>query len=182
MKPCRHKLLAALTLWLLLAGCGPGVGGTGSGETGLAYFQATSALVCTSAIASTLDCAGTAATVAAPTTPEEGTSVVHYADNLADATVRVAFAANAIELDAPCKRLHFNGTWGISATSDARFFGTYIDQALRDPLPASLQVQTVTNDARSLLTVTVRDGAGTIVLGPVVLRRVDQAAPLRPGC
>lgn len=176
--PKTPKLTAAALLWLLLAaGCGPGVGGTGTGGT-LSDFGARPASVCTSDAASALACPGSGVgnvTTGASTAIEEGTALVHFAD--ADRGVRVAFAANAVELDAPCRLLRFSGDFGITATNDARFFGTYSDGAA--PVrPASLQVTATA--APGQLSATLRDADGRIVLGPVMLQRV--AAPAAAAC
>lgn len=180
--PRTPKLAAAALLWALLAaGCGPGVGGTGTGGT-LSDFGARPASVCTNAIASALACAGSAPGspgVATPATIEEGTALVHFADRESGASVRVAFAANAVELDVPCRMLRFSGDFGITATSDARFFGTYVDGAAPGR-PASLQVTATAGDAPGRLLATLRDADGRIVLGPVTLQRVG--APAAPQC
>lgn len=104
--------------------------------------------------------------------------MVHFADHVPDAHVRVQFAANAVELDAPCRSLRFSGDFGITAPHEARFFGTVTDADAR-ALPASLQVQTLEGGAAGL-TVTMRDADGRVLLGPVTLQRVQQqAAPAR---
>lgn len=182
MKAFHLQWLASALLSLLLAGCGPGVGGTGTGK-GFAYFEATPALVCQGDIAATLTCARTdgVTTAGTPATLQEGTAVAHFADTPAGANVRVDFAANSVELDAPCRRLHFTGDWGITASNDARFFGTYTDNAGTEPLPASLQVQAVLGESRNQISVTVRDGGGRIVLGPVMVQRVEITPPAA-GC
>lgn len=188
MKPCpirRTASAAAVALALLaaLAGCGPSTGGTGTGgEAGpsslyLDVFAARPASVCGTALAPLLSCPAT------PTGPTsggfpnlEGTLVTHFSDAANGGDISVAIEANSIQLESPCKKVRFEGDWGIAAPNDARFFGRFTSAQSATPAPGTLSVETVDVQGASLA-VTVRQADGRIVLGPVVLKRVPVAAP-----
>lgn len=179
----RAVLAGALAAALaVLGGCGPGVGGTGTG--GLTFYGATASTLCTSELAATLVCArsdGNPAAIGAPATVEEGTAAVHFADHESRAGVLALLQANTVELTVPCRRLRFSGDWGIAAEGDTRFFGSYGESALAGEVPATLQVQAVTaGDGTARLAVTLRDADGRVVLGPVLLQRVAQPAAAAP--
>ena len=175
MKLCRTTWSASLLAGLLaLGGCGPGVGGTGTGESQayLQFFGATTALVCTAAFSSSLSCAGSTVQPGGPTSAtEQGTLVTRFADQPEAANITVAIEANSILLDARCERLHFSGDWGITAAQDARFFGSYQRDPSTNRVPATLSVQTP-GGTTGPLTLTLRDADGRVLLGPVSLQRV----------
>lgn len=121
--PARHAAaVALLALLALLAGCGPGVGGTGTGD-GIAappQHTATAAPVCAADFAAALACPSRSTGSAAP----EGTAPVWFADSEPAARVSALFEANGVSLRAPCARVQFTGRWGDSPTLGSRFFGT----------------------------------------------------------
>jgi len=88
-------------VWLALAAlqaCGPGVGGSGTGQ-GLDTFGASAP-------------AGGG-----------GSSTVYFADTTGSGRVAVTVQGDSIELDAPCAGLRFRGQWGLLAGQAARFYG-----------------------------------------------------------
>ncbi len=156
--------LTALALVVLQA-CGPGVGGSGTGQ-GLDAFGASAAPLCGSEIASALACpAGTAAPGASAPAGGNGTGTVYFADTPPDTSggsrVSVTVQGDSIELDAPCAGLRFRGQWGLLAGQAARFYGLNGDGASAQPaqLRASL-------DSGGLL-LTLLDANGNPLLGPV---------------
>ena len=171
MKPKPRTLIAAL-LAALVAGCGPGSGGTGTGETGSAFarFGATAASICASSLAPALACI--AGSSSAPINPEQQVStMVNFSDVAFGGNISVAIQANSIELSERCRKLHFLGDWGITASNDARFFGSYTQDNLGAVI-ASLSVQPAASGAPNELSVVMRDADGRVVLGPVTLQRV----------
>ena len=166
----RSRLAALCLVWAAwAAGCGPGVGGTGTGETtgALAFFGATAAAVCRSDLAPALACpsAGTA-------TLEAGSAIVFFADAVVDRRVLVRFEGNEIEFNDACARFSFRGRWGDVAGKPGRFYG------YRDPdgerVPATLEI--VIDPAG--LQLTVRDLAGTVLRGPITIgATASDAAP-----
>ncbi len=169
------RLLApALTaLALLLGGCGPGVGGTGTGETGggLAAFGALPASVCSGELAPLLSCASPAGAAA----PVPGAAVVMLADTIDGRQVRVTLSGNTVELIAPCARVQFRGEWGAVTGQSGRFFGSADSDG--STAPAALQAQLSGSD----VLLTLRDSAGRVLLGPVLVRVVATPA-VPPAC
>ncbi len=178
MNHLRSLLGGALLAWL--AACGPGTGGTGTGEThsfDLGTFGARAASVCTSTLASALSCSDTTTTattdavnppaVAADASPP----VAHFADSATGGEVHLAIEGNTAVLEARCLGLRFDGAWGVAGTNDARFFGSYGTAAAPSPLPATLSVDAVPGQDGALRA-TLRQADERVLLGPVVLQRV----------
>jgi hypothetical protein len=178
---------AALLSLTLLGGCGPGTGGTGTGgETGSVYlgaFAAQPASVCGTALAQVLQCGpintGTASGNSDPIL--QGTLVTNFNDAANGGDISVAIEANSIQLESPCKKIRFEGDWGIAAMNDARFFGRFTTAQSTTPAPGTLSVESIDQLGASLA-VTVRQADGRIVLGPVVLARVPVLAPQPATC
>ena len=183
MRPLRSLLCPAWLAWL--AACGPGTGGTGSGETNSLYFEvfgASASNVCTSPFRSTLSCADTPAGVDAPATaPGPGTLVAHFTDRPRGGQTQLTLAGNTAHLEASCPGLRFEGDWGIAAAGDARFFGRYGTAATPAPVAATLVVEAVPGKD-PLLRVTLRQADGAIVLGPLELSRVATPASEPAAC
>ena len=172
MKHCRTAIAAVLLAWL--GGCGPGVGGTGTGESdAFATFGATAAAVCSAPFAASLSCSGAITQPGDPILPaNQGTLVTRFADLPEGANVSVVIEANSIRLDALCEKIHFIGDWGIAGANDARFFGSWMRDPSPQRLPATLSVQASSSATPGQLALTLRDAAGRVVLGPVTLQRV----------
>ena len=163
--------LCSLVVALLLGACGPGVGGTGTGETqaALAHFGATPASACGSDLAPLLSC--TPGNMSAA--PAPGWGPVHLADTIDGRRVLVRAEGSQIELSAPCARLQFSGEWGVIAAQAGRYYGfAAVDGAA---MPATLVVQA----SGAGLLFTLRDESGRLLLGPVLT--VVVAAPAAPG-
>ncbi len=170
----RTNLALALTAWL--AACGPGSGGTGTGETGAAFavFGATAASVCTSGLAGALGC-GPVIGSPASNPGIEVPSMVNFSNVAQGGSLSVAIQANSVELEDRCRNLRFTGDWGITATNDARFFGSYSVNSMA-PVISALSVQPAPSGNPGDLTVTLRDASGRAVLGPVTLKQVGVLA------
>jgi hypothetical protein len=169
--PSPRAALGALALALsaLLGACGPGVGGTGTGEgiSALPQFDASPASLCGSELAALVGCpSGSAAA-----TP--GSAAVYLADTIDGRRVLVRLQGNEIELDAPCARLQFRGQWGTIANQASRFFG----YATLDGAPALATVSAQIGGGGVQLT--LRDAQGTTLIGPVLV--VVVPAPATPG-
>jgi len=177
MKIVRSLLCAACVAWL--AACGPGTGGTGTGETTSLYldaFGARAGNVCTSAIGGTLACTDTPAGVgsAAATATTGGTLAVHFTDSESGGEVHVVIDGNTLHFEARCSGLRFEGDWGVAGSGDARFFGSLVgfDTAAATPATLALEVIPGRSDALQL---TLRQADGRLLLGPLVLLRVAEA-------
>lgn len=170
----RGWMASAWALWMLLfAGCGPGVGGTGTGDAAFAAFSASAASVCTGAIAAELACplgpAGPAAT---------GTLPIQFVDAAGQVTLEMN--SNLATLDASCLRLHFSGEFGGDAAGAQGFFGSYeIDANGIDVLAALIAVPGAGGGA---LSIELRDVDGHVAVGPVLLRRVAGPLPAPKPC
>lgn len=164
--------LALLALTPLLGGCGPGVGGTGTGDgINTPPPTVTAAPVCGAPFADALACPpGPRGEVAA-----EGTAPVWFAEAEPLAQVSALFEANAVQLRAPCARLQFSGRWGQSSSLGGRFYGVLtvggVDRA------GSLQVSW----AENRLTLVPRDDSDQAVATLPALQRTA-GAPGDAGC
>jgi hypothetical protein len=167
--------LVAGLISALLTACGPGVGGTGTGETGgnspisgLDAFGAAPASVCSGALADLLGCAPATTGAAAQPRP----AAVLLADTIDARRVQVRLQGAAAEVLVPCAGLLFTGQWGVVAGQPARYYGLAGPEgALR---PATLDAQLV----GSAVQLTLRDSDGRLLLGPVLVTVVaSQASP-----
>ena len=128
----------ASALVLLFGGCGPGVGGTGTGATtgSLDYFGASSTPLCSSELAPLLACPGSAGGPVPLPGGDPGTAVRYFADSATAPRVHLRMEGQRAELDAPCARLQFSGEWGQVPGRAGRFYGGAVQ--VGTPLPASL--------------------------------------------
>lgn len=169
--PRRPRLPSSLALLcaLLLAACGPGVGGSGTGgsEGALPAFGASPASVCNAGIAPLLPCAGVAGAAVLPIP-------VSFVDTIDGRRVQATLQGNDIVLDVPCSGLRFRGTWGQVPGQAPRFYG-FTDDA--GTAPAELQAEL----AGSALALTLRDARGAVLLGPVLVQR-GTPPPGAPSC
>jgi len=171
------KALARTALaWMALAAlqaCGPGVGGSGTGQ-GLDAFGASSASLCGSDIAAALACPPSTAAPggSASGASDNGTALVYFADTIDGSRVAVTVQGNSIELTAPCARISFRGQWGLLAGQAARFYG--LNGEGSNAQPAQVRASLVNGD----LQLTVLDANGNVLLGPVLVTvRPNVATP-----
>jgi hypothetical protein len=171
----RSKLRRAglASLWmlgmLLFAGCGPGVGGTGTGDAAFEAFGASAAPVCSGVVAAQLAC---------PSLPAgpvpAGTLPVQFVDAAGQVTLQVN--GNLATLDASCLRLHFSGEFGTGTGGTQGFFGSY--QIGGNGFDVLAALSTVPAAGGGALTVELRDVDGRAAVGTVLLQRAT--APLPP--
>jgi hypothetical protein len=163
-------------LGLLGSGCGPGVGGTGTGasEGSLDYFGAQSTLLCESDLALLLLCPGSAGAPAPTPGAASGTLVRYFADSTTAPRMHLRVEGQRGELEAPCARLQFSGEWGQVPGRGGRFYGGAV--LASTPLPASL---TATRAGTGMV-VELRDGDERTLQAPVQL--VPVAAPQVVSC
>jgi len=170
-----HAALAGLAMLVaaFLGGCGPGVGGTGTGDTAAAliHFGASPASLCSSELAALVPCQHDGSTA----TPVPGAAPVFLADAAEGARMRVRLQDDTIDVVETCTPLEFRGRWGIIAGQDGRFYGHTDPGAV--PAPATLEA--LARGAGLLLT--LRDGEGRVLLGPVAVS-VVAAPPVPDAC
>lgn len=158
---------------LLFAGCGPGVGGTGTGDAAFAAFGASSASVCGGVVAAVLSCSSAPAVPP----PATGTLPVQFAD--AAGQVVLELDGNLARLDDSCLKLHFSGEFGTAAGGAQGFFGSYeIDGNGLDVLAALSAAPA----AAGALTIGLKDVEGQAVVGPMLLQRVTGPALVPAPC
>ncbi len=137
------RMAAAAVLAVLLAGCGPGVGGSGTG----------------------IEPDGQPGTSATPP------GLVRHADTVDGRQVQTVLEGVRLDVQVACPRLRFIGLWDGQPGATLRYDGWLDGEPLRR---ASADVQ-ITG---STLVLTLRDAAGTALVGPVPLIAVSAQAPL----
>ncbi|WP_144289965.1 hypothetical protein [Ideonella sp. A 288] len=175
--------LVMAALAACLSGCGPGTGGTGTGESpaDLAVFGASSVNLCTAAFADQLAC-GALQPGTADSPVGDGTRTVVYADTSRANAVEVDLRGQTLRLRERCQGLDFVGQWGVAAPNDARFFGSYSAPGSAERVLASLTVQAVPGGDGAQLSVLLRDLAGRTVLGPLTLQRITGPLSMPTDC
>jgi len=159
-----------LPLLLVVGGCGPGVGGTGTGEGfALEYFGARRASVCNASFAGELKCP-TRIVVGPTSAPvDDGSDPVIWVDDPDSGRVSARIDLSDIVFEAYCEGITFVGTWGTTGDAADRFFGNYTAESLEVAVPATLSVE----NGPSGLEYVLKDAQGQIVIGPIVLQRLD---------
>ncbi len=153
---CAH--VAALACALLLAGCGPGTGGTGTGPISAKYMGTTGPAF--SAPASSL-CAVSAC---------------------GDTYLRLEPAS--VDLRLVCRRFLHEGPWEVDADGLAVLAGTIEVTAggVTRSAPGTLRLKfTGAPEGAKELSFTLLDAAGNVVAGPASVQREDAALAPVPG-
>jgi hypothetical protein len=151
--PWLERLTLTLLLTGLLAACGPGVGGSGTGATEdpLQQFGATALPVCGNPLAAQL-----ASCVRG--------QALSYADSSTLPRVTAQLLDSHLELQAPCAGLKFSGDWAAVGDQPPRFYGT-VTGATGTALASLVTVPAGANG----LQVEMRDATGLKLLGPLTL-------------
>lgn len=154
------RRLVAVTTLLVLAACGPGTGGTGTGPiNGAVYFS------------------GAGFTVGAP-------CALHCGGT------DLLLENERVELNITCQRFVFNGPWEIDAQGLALLKGTLETtefsnggEAQTRTVAAEMQLQfsdTRADSSREVV-VTVRDAQGKLLVAPRTLEQRPASAAAAPG-
>ena len=155
-------LVLALLLAGLLAACGPGVGGSGTGATEdpLRQFGATALPACGN-----------------PLAPQLANCVkgqpLSYADSSTLPRVTVQLLDSHLELQAPCAGLNFSGDWAAVGDQPPRFYGT-VTSSTGTALASLVTAPAGANG----LQVEMRDALGLKLLGPLTLFPATAGAAL----
>lgn len=151
----------------VLAACGPGVGGTGGGETGLDAFGAQAANVCSADFAAAIAC------TPSPAGTPAAAATRHFADGEPASRHLATIEGQGIVLEMRCSAQRFSGTWGSAPLLGLRYYGQV--QGAGDLVrSASLIVQA---DGAGLWLL-LQDADGRTLAGP--LRLAPVAAPTTP--
>ena len=141
------------------------------------YFEATPSDVCTSDAAAALKCppqtsnnTGPADGISLPTGPANGSLGIYFSTFADGLDINLFITENHATLRDRCKRLVFDGDWGVAPFNDARFFGTYMLGDKSPPRPGSMTMTREMGAGASRLTVVIRNSQGEVVLGPVLLQ------------
>jgi hypothetical protein len=168
-----HAVCFALLL-MLLAGCGPGIGGTGTG----AAIEPPSGLVlkpvCESGFADLLRCTGLPGTTASAL----GTSLSLLADNAGRRDALLRLEGNAADLEVFCAGLQFSGNWGQLPGQAARFHGV-----VRSVRGVETQYASLTAlRSGAVVVVQLFDIDGRALSAPLTLQVVATAPAVVQGC
>jgi hypothetical protein len=153
------RWLAAAGCALVLAACGPGTGGTGTGPISATFAGSSAPAVGAPSMGScTGDCT----------------------------TVQLRLQETLVELAAACGRFTHEGGWSVGENGIARIAGTWTTQsgATVRTVPATLQLQfTGDPQASQQVVFVVLDEAGAALFGPQTLQRTAApGAPLAASC
>lgn len=167
-------LLALLTA-MLLAGCGPGIGGTGTGDdVGPADFGATDAPVCDSDLGKVLACPG-----GAPGTPANaGTAATEFASAAGATATRARFDGNAVQIDLLCRGQVFSGRFGVEGAAPGRYYGSLATPGEAVGSLAIAVIEPLEGGALRMRLLDVDDG---LLWGPLDLQRLAPGTPA-PSC
>ncbi len=159
------RAAAAVLACVWLAACGPGVGGTGTGNgavppgvAGLDFFSAQPANACQTPFGALIGCTATTA----------GDPVQALPVSLAGECAAATFEGSDVVLDVVCLGWTFGGRWGLAADGSARYYGLVGYDLLlppTDPAMLELQVQGET------LVLWQRAPDGRLLAGPLAVRR-----------
>lgn len=131
------RQMLALALAAVLAACGPGVAGTGTDSVTGAFdaYGASTAPLCASSLAASLDCP----TGGSPATAS-GTGPVAFVDSTTQWRLTVVYLGQTVRLEQRCTGLVFTGEWGLTL-GGGRFFGIATLPGESEPQAAALSVQ-----------------------------------------
>jgi hypothetical protein len=171
----RPSIYLGLLAWLatglmavVLAGCGPGVGGTGAGNEaeGLVAYGAMPSSVCSTAdFTQYLSCGGAAS-------PASGTKLVFAADGEPTSRHLASFEGSKLTLDLRCSQQQFIGEWARAPQLGARYYGTIVGTA---PGAVGRSASVIVTGQGSTLVLLVQDFAGARIGELLLLQRVNAA-------
>jgi hypothetical protein len=172
--------MVVLSVALAMTACGPTGGGTGTGESSFAPadFGARAVSACSAPFADSLTCV--AVSIAPADVPNlAGTASTHFAADTEDGSFTLTLRDNRADLQARCRQWSFVGAWGVLPAGEGRYFGSLFNADVEQQ--AQLQVQAAAGPL-GRLQVQVLDVAGQVVVGPLMLQRVDALPVGSPVC
>jgi hypothetical protein len=168
--PRAGRWFALVPLLLAVLGCGPGVGGTGTGEGfALDFFGARAASVCTASFAAELKCPTRIVIGPARVDLTKGSEPVDWVDDPVSGRISAHISGSAVTFDAFCERVRFEGSWGTTDDGQDRFFGHFTAPGIDVATPGTLSVRS----EGAGLSYVLRDSQGETVFGPVVLQAAE---------
>jgi hypothetical protein len=166
-----RSALIGLALSWLLAACGPTGGGTGTGESVFtpADFGARPASACSAPFAAALACENVS-TASLDVAQLPGTHDVSFAGMADSGPVTLTLSGNRATVQSRCPGPGFDGSWGVRADGQGRYFGSFSADEGGRVQRGQLWVQVQTGSADTLQ-VQVHDADGQLLWGPLDLRR-----------
>ncbi len=190
LKRCAISL--CLVALMLLSACGPGTGGTGTGPNVASspvpftssYFTSPGAGTATAAPLPNPTATPTASPTSTASTPAP-TCTTACASGLNAQAISLHLQAESIVLSTPCATFTYAGVWSVSATGETTVQGvlessTVVNgQASRSSSQnASLTLGFPSGvNSSSTVSVSIKDSAGKLLLGPATLQRAAAAPP-----
>lgn len=157
----------------LLAACGPGIGGTGTGLSvaadGLQVFGAQAISACVPGVSASPACTASSGSGSSTVAP----STVLWLDKAPGARIRVDVQGDGVTLEKRCTQERFVGQWGTSPTLGARYYGVFGAEGMPG-VPASLSVRLV---EPSTLALELRGLDETLLLPPLTVQRHEAPLP-----
>jgi len=173
----RWSLAVLLAHAGLLAACGPGVGGTGTGLSvaadALQAFGAQAISACAPGASSSPAC--TAASGLEPATVQPPT--VLWLDTDPGARVRLDVQGDGVTLEKRCTQERFIGQWATSPNQGARYYGIFGPEGAPG-VAVSLSVRSA---EPSTLTLELRGLDDKLLFPPLTVQRYDTPLPA-PTC
>jgi hypothetical protein len=163
----------AVALIAMLAGCGPGLGGTGTGaeQDALAAYGAREVPVCEAEFADLLGCTRPAAGAA----PLPAAEARFFAEAAPASRTLLELDGQQAELKLRCAGIVFIGSFAQAGLQAPRYFGNAVEGGSRVRL-ATLSVQR----SGTGLVVTLVDSLGVTLAGPSLLQPVSGATTEAP--
>jgi hypothetical protein len=180
----KHSLhwLCLLVALLALAACGPGTGGTGTGpnptssvtpgDNPVAGFTAVYSGTATSSLSTPVN--GT------QSIPSSVTFTCVNGCTTTDPSVNLQLQTDSIVLTAPCITFTYAGPWSVSANGTVIVQGNY-QSGTASPQTATMVITFTSGSTDSgVVTVTITQANGTVLLAPANLQRGSSAPPALP--
>ncbi len=158
---------------LIVTGCGPGLGGTGTGATddALASYGAREVPVCGAEFADLLGCIAPGAGAA----PQPAAGARFFAEATPASRTLLELDGQEAQLRLRCLDLVFIGSFAQAGSQPPRYYGNAIEGGSRVRL-ASLRVERV----GAGLSITLADSLGQTLAGPQVLAPVSGTTTAAP--
>lgn len=187
----RHLGALLLACQFLLTACGPGTGGTGTGPHTVSAFSAsyTNGVGASASVgAGSPTPAGTPTASPLPNpspapAPSPAPCTVGCDSNAATRTFSLQLQTDGITLTSPCAGFSYSGSWSVSAAGETSVPGVYTTSSVQQAAVLTAVFANASADSTSV-TVSIRNAAGALLLGPLVLQRGtgSPATPATTGC
>ena len=173
----RWRLTVLLAQACLLAACGPGVGGTGTGLSSVADALLAFGAQATSACAPDASSSSACTASSGPGSPTGQPPTGLWLNTAPGARVRLDAQGDSVTLEKRCTQERFVGQWATSPALGARYYGIFGAEG-QPGVAASLSVRSA---EPSILTLELRGLDDNLLLPTLTVQRYD-APPPEPAC